>query len=366
MRRLLWLLLLVPVFGWGQGTRYHAPINTTGIPVNNTSAGGDESGIAWYADGSVWVGCAQNAGYFALNPDGTEINHCTTGNCGGCYNADCEGVTVVGDTLFCVGENKNGYAGVMASFDLGSWRAAGYIHDGLKQLHTYNTSTLLGSENTEGLAAVPYTCTDCESNVAFIVTKQDKSARVLTLAGSGADPRGYTDLSPVPSKFYPPCTNFSSCHDWSGLDFDPIQKYLYWSADGGISGCSAATKGLCIATLPTCSNDPGKTCISDAACSPGTCTATTQVAELHLATEDVNDGAYESLGVCPSCGYVGVAYDGAGFRTYHDSYCGDGRISRVETCDDGNQTAGDGCSATCLVEAGWKCSGAPSTCLSQR
>ena len=201
----------------------------------------------------------------------------------------------------------------------------GYIHDGLKQLHTYDTSKLLGSENTEGLAAVPYTCTDCESNVAFIVTKQDKSARVLTLAGSGADPRGYTDLSPVPSKFYPPCTNFSSCHDWSGLDFDPIQKYLYWSADGGISGCSAATKGLCIATLPTCYNDPRKTCFSDTACSPGTCTATTQVAELNLATEDVNDGAYESLGVCPRCGYVGVAYDGAGFRTYQDSYCGDGK-----------------------------------------
>jgi cysteine-rich repeat protein len=42
--------------------------------------------------------------------------------------------------------------------------------------------------------------------------------------------------------------------------------------------------------------------------------------------------------------------------------CGDGILQPTETCDDGNAAADDGCSATCLVETGWKCAGAPSTC----
>ena len=42
--------------------------------------------------------------------------------------------------------------------------------------------------------------------------------------------------------------------------------------------------------------------------------------------------------------------------------CGDGVIAPSETCDDGNTTAGDGCSATCAIEAGYACAGTPSAC----
>jgi polyhydroxybutyrate depolymerase len=42
--------------------------------------------------------------------------------------------------------------------------------------------------------------------------------------------------------------------------------------------------------------------------------------------------------------------------------CGDGIIDVGETCDDGGDQAGDGCGATCLVEAGWSCGGVPSSC----
>jgi cysteine-rich repeat protein len=42
--------------------------------------------------------------------------------------------------------------------------------------------------------------------------------------------------------------------------------------------------------------------------------------------------------------------------------CGDGRLAAGEACDDGNATSGDGCSATCTVEAGFTCSGTPSVC----
>lgn len=45
--------------------------------------------------------------------------------------------------------------------------------------------------------------------------------------------------------------------------------------------------------------------------------------------------------------------------------CGDGVINASEACDDGNTEAGDGCSASCQVEAGWTCeaSGTPCTAI---
>ena len=42
--------------------------------------------------------------------------------------------------------------------------------------------------------------------------------------------------------------------------------------------------------------------------------------------------------------------------------CGDGTIDANEACDDGDTSAGDGCSALCQVEACWGCTGEPSTC----
>ncbi len=42
--------------------------------------------------------------------------------------------------------------------------------------------------------------------------------------------------------------------------------------------------------------------------------------------------------------------------------CGDGVVTLGEPCDDGNVTNGDGCSASCQIERGWSCSGAPTVC----
>lgn len=42
--------------------------------------------------------------------------------------------------------------------------------------------------------------------------------------------------------------------------------------------------------------------------------------------------------------------------------CGDSEIDPAEGCDDGNNGAGDGCSATCQIETGWTCAGQPSVC----
>lgn len=43
--------------------------------------------------------------------------------------------------------------------------------------------------------------------------------------------------------------------------------------------------------------------------------------------------------------------------------CGDERILGAETCDDGNATGGDGCSAACATETGYRCDGTPSRCV---
>lgn len=42
--------------------------------------------------------------------------------------------------------------------------------------------------------------------------------------------------------------------------------------------------------------------------------------------------------------------------------CGDGAIDSGETCDDANTSNGDWCSSTCAIEAGWTCTGQPSSC----
>lgn len=44
------------------------------------------------------------------------------------------------------------------------------------------------------------------------------------------------------------------------------------------------------------------------------------------------------------------------------SPCGDGVLIAGETCDDGNASNADGCSAKCQIEPGWSCAGAPSVC----
>jgi cysteine-rich repeat protein len=44
------------------------------------------------------------------------------------------------------------------------------------------------------------------------------------------------------------------------------------------------------------------------------------------------------------------------------SGCGDGVMLGDEACDDGNVVDGDGCSATCTLETGFDCTGAPTLC----
>lgn len=72
-----------------------------------------------------------------------------------------------------------------------------------------------------------------------------------------------------------------------------------------------------------------------------------------VSAEAEYDGSYEGAG-----GFVLRASVAAPAEP-----CGDGALQGSEQCDDANVTDGDGCSAACVREPGYACSGAPSTCV---
>jgi fibro-slime domain-containing protein len=65
---------------------------------------------------------------------------------------------------------------------------------------------------------------------------------------------------------------------------------------------------------------------------------------------DLGDGCTPTCMAEPSCPPAGGPCT---------SKCGDGLVFGDEACDDGNAVGGDGCSATCTVEAGFQCSQPP-------
>ncbi len=93
------------------------------------------------------------------------------------------------------------------------------------------------------------------------------------------------------------------------------------------------------------------------------------------APETCDDGNTVSGDGCSStCLIEPPGVDGKGWNcppaggSCTPAVCGDGIVTPPETCDDGNTTAGDGCSGTCLIEPqdlagnGWSCSPAGALC----
>src|SRR5690606_23062326 len=64
---------------------------------------------------------------------------------------------------------------------------------------------------------------------------------------------------------------------------------------------------------------------------------------------------FRSLGWIVTCvGALGLVGCKAGIVDFPDG-CGNGLLGQHEECDDGNLTAGDGCSPECVLEAGFAC-----------
>jgi cysteine-rich repeat protein len=76
-----------------------------------------------------------------------------------------------------------------------------------------------------------------------------------------------------------------------------------------------------------------------------------------------NDGGGTTGG--PGTGGIGPSDarpDITGIEVGNTALCGNGAMDPGEQCDDGNKTAGDGCSQICQIPSGWTCSGWPSIC----
>ena len=76
----------------------------------------------------------------------------------------------------------------------------------------------------------------------------------------------------------------------------------------------------------------------------------------------------ESVSISGDVAIVGAYLDNdrgfhSGSAYYYDFSCGNAVIDGLETCDDGNNTGGDGCSSTCAVEDGYICDASePTVC----
>jgi cysteine-rich repeat protein len=119
--------------------------------------------------------------------------------------------------------------------------------------------------------------------------------------------------------------------------------------------CNASCGGLCQAcnvagSVGACSNipsgsDPANECFGGTSCNgAGACALFSNGTACSSASECSGGYCFGTPNVC------------------HSNARGNGTYNAGEACDDGNNTNGDGCSSTCVIEPGHKCSGSPSVC----
>ncbi|MBK9259754.1 MAG: DUF4215 domain-containing protein [Polyangiaceae bacterium] len=113
--------------------------------------------------------------------------------------------------------------------------------------------------------------------------------------------------------------------------------------------------------------DLGKTCTQNTDCSSSICVSGVCVDSLcgdgqTTGAEACDDGNGSAGDGCSATCSVEMGYSCVGTPSVCTAICGDGMIVGAELCDDGNTNGGDGCSATCTVESGFACTGMPSAC----
>ncbi|MGE0791002.1 MAG: DUF4215 domain-containing protein [Sandaracinaceae bacterium] len=79
--------------------------------------------------------------------------------------------------------------------------------------------------------------------------------------------------------------------------------------------------------------------------------------------ETCDDGDMTSMDGCSATCQTEMGWTCMGMPSACTPTCGDGLLRGTEMCDDGGTTSGNGCSATCTIESGWMCSGTPSSCM---
>jgi cysteine-rich repeat protein len=124
---------------------------------------------------------------------------------------------------------------------------------------------------------------------------------------------------------------------------------------------------------PECGNgiidrDTGERCDDDNTDADDGCSATCEVEEGYDCDGEpsiCDNGEIPDAGPDVDAGDTGSpdgTTDSGGTDTAVDPVCGDGIVTTPETCDDEDDTAGDGCSDQCRTETGFSCTGEPSVC----
>jgi cysteine-rich repeat protein len=119
------------------------------------------------------------------------------------------------------------------------------------------------------------------------------------------------------------------------------------------------------ATCPGCAT--GDSCLIGTDCTSGVCMGNVCIASscgdgVIQAGEGCDDSDAMGGDGCSATCQVESGYTCAGAPSVCTTTCGDGVLAGAETCDDSDATGGDGCSASCTIESGWTCAGAPSVC----
>jgi large repetitive protein len=214
--------------------------------------------------------------------------------------------------------------------------------------------------STSTATAVPVSGT-CETGAT--VTVSEGATTVCTAACVA----GSFTCSPTPNFSQGPHTLTAIQTDPSG-NVSPASAPVTFTVDSVAPAAptiSAPAEGSTVGTTPTISGacetgatvnvSEGATVLcSNVACVAGaySCTSSVLAAGPHTITATQTDTA----------GNTSPASTPRNFTVALPAICGDGSVTGAETCDDGNTTPGDGCSAVCAIETGYTCVGMPSVC----
>ena len=158
-------------------------------------------------------------------------------------------------------------------------------------------------------------------------------------------------VCPTPGK---PCTPIARCGD-ANVDYQRFET----CDDGNLvdgDGCSAKCTielGWTCTTTTTSTGANRSTCINATTCGDKKITGSETCDDGNTTAGDgcSSKCQQESGWVCP---VVAAPCRAAA--------CGDGILAGIEECDDANPTPDDGCSATCQLEAGWVCPSVGQAC----
>jgi fibro-slime domain-containing protein len=188
---------------------------------------------------------------------------------------------------------------------------------------------------------------DATAGIGDSAPMGDDSSPPIPLGGDGGPLGGQGDA----------CTA-DTCDGSMGFCGDGILQPPEVCDDGNSApgdGCS----GACLVEPGWACPVPGKPCVKIWVCGNGHIDPGEQCDDSNTMA---GDGCSSTCQVEP--GYTCPNRNGVGGTCIPltSNVCGDGIVAGTEQCDDGNTTSGDGCSSTCMLEAGYTCPTAGAPC----